>query len=199
MQCWENVMPRSITRISTVIALILIIAAALAGLANAAIPDSATKVYTACMSDSGSIRLINYESGVRCKATEKTRTWNKLGPPGADGADGEKGETGDQGLKGDTGDPGPAGVSGYEVITDDFVMTLNVEYGTSTVDCPVGKVPIGGGYDYSDLFTKNVATKEKDFMGASYPTESGWAVKWYHGIDNLAINFTVYVICASAT
>jgi len=195
-------MSPSIARIFAVIGLVLIVVISVAGLASAAIPDSNTNVYTACMSDSGSIRLINYENGKRCKATEKTRTWNKVGPQGLKGDTGDqglKGDTGDQGLKGDTGDQGPAGVSGYEVLTEDFVMTLQVESGTSTVDCPVGKVPTGGGYDYSHLFTLSVATKEKNFMGASYPTESGWAVKWYHGIDNLAINFTVYVVCASAT
>ncbi len=80
---------------------------------------------------------------------------------------------GDTGQRPDDEQQGPAGVSGYEVVTGAFVMTLNVEYGTSTVECPEGKVPIGGGYDYSDLFTKGIAAKEKDFMGASYPTETG--------------------------
>lgn len=188
-----------VARVLTVVALGLVLVVAASGFAMAAIPDSGTKVYTACMSDDGSIRLINYENGKRCKNAEKTRTWNQEGPAGADGAQGLKGDTGDQGLKGDTGDQGPPGVYGYEVVSQAFSMTLAVEYGTSSVDCPVGKVPIGGGYDYSDLFTKNVATKEKNFMGASYPTETGWAVKWYHGIDNLAINFTVYAVCATAS
>ena len=100
---------------------------------------------------------------------------------------------------GSAGPPGADGVSGREVVTGDFVMTLQVEYGTSTVDCPAGKVPVAGGYDYSDLFTKGVAPKYENFIGASYPTATGWAVKWYHGIDNLAINFSVYAICALAS
>lgn len=189
-------MPTTIARIPTLAALGIILVISAAGFARAAIPDSDTKVYTACVSDDGSIRLINYENGKRCKDAEKTRTWNKAGQAGADGANGADGA---DGLKGETGDQGPAGVSGYEIVTDDFVMTLNVEYGTSTVDCPEGKVPIGGGYDYSHLFTNSAAAKEKNFMGASYPTETGWTVKWYHGLEGIATQFTVYAVCATAS
>src|SRR5215212_9274259 len=114
-------MSGTINRVGTVIVLGIVLVASAAGFASAAIPDSTTKVYTACVSSDGSMRLINYENGKRCRDSEKTRTWNKVGPAGADG---------DDGLDGDTGDQGPAGVSGYEVVSQAFVMTVNVEYGT---------------------------------------------------------------------
>jgi hypothetical protein len=117
------------------------------------------------------------------------------GPPGPSGAPGAAGPPGPSGA---SGAPGADGVSGYEVVTGDFAMTLNVDSGTSTVDCPSGKVPVGGGYDFSDLFHYSIASNYEDFMAASYPTATGWAVKWYHGIDNLVIQFSVYAVCAVA-
>jgi hypothetical protein len=176
-------------------ALALVLAGSAVGFVSAAIPHSVTKVFVACLNSAGSIRVIDHQAGQRCSSSrERTISWNQRGPAGPVGQDGPAGP---EGSEGEEGPQGPAGVSGYEVVSDDFVMTDQVEFGTSTVNCPVGKQPIGGGYDYSDLFTKGVAPKEKNFMGASYPTETGWAVKWYHGIDNLEIEFSVYVICAS--
>jgi hypothetical protein len=189
-------MPRRVARVIAVSVLGVVLGASAFGLVNAAIPHSVTKVFVACRASGGTIRIIDHQAGSRCQSTEKTLQWNQrgpAGPPGPAGADGADGSAGADGPQ------GPAGVSGYEVVTDDFVMTLQAESGTSTVECPTGKVPIGGGYDYSDLFTKNVAPKYENFIGASYPTGTGWAVKWYHGIENLEINFSVYAVCASAS
>jgi hypothetical protein len=192
----------SLARVFAVTGLIAVLAVSTFGLADAAIPNSTTKVFTACRNSLGTIRVIDFQAGQRCKSTEKTITWNQRGPTGPMGSPGPKGDDGapgPTGAPGADGAPGTSGVSGYERVNADFMMALGVESGTSSVDCPVGKVPIGGGYDFSDLFTKNIAPKYEDFMGASYPTATGWSVKWYHGIDNLAINFSVYAICETAS
>lgn len=48
------------------------------GLALASIPSTSTGDYTACVKkSSGQVRMIDYQSGARCKAKEKTITWNK--------------------------------------------------------------------------------------------------------------------------
>jgi Collagen triple helix repeat (20 copies) len=157
------------------------------------------------MTGKGAVRLIDFQAGKRCHTGEKAIVWNQrgqAGPAGVDGqsgAPGAKGADGAPGSKGADGAPGANGVSGYEIVTQDFTMTLGVVSGTSTVQCPDGKVAIGGGYDYSDLFTKNVGPKWENFIGASYPTGTGWSVKWWHEIDNLAIDFSVYAVCALAS
>lgn len=147
--------------------------------------------------------MIDYQAGKRCTSTEVTRTWNQRGLTGATGQPGPSGAPGADGADGAAGADGaqgPAGVSGYEVVTGEFTMALNVEYGTSTLDCPTGKVPLGGGYDFSEVYTVfSISTPEKDFMGASYPSGTGWTVKWKHGISNLPIDFTMYVVCATAS
>jgi hypothetical protein len=183
----------------TTVALAMVLAGLTIGLASASIPNSSTKVFVACMNSLGQIRMIDHQAGKRCRTGEKTLQWNQRGPTGAMGPPGPIGSPGPSGSVGETGDQGPAGVSGYEVVTDDFVMTLGVVSGTSTVECPDGKVAIGGGYDYSDLFTKFVEAKWENFIGASYPDGSGWTVKWFHNMDNLAINFSVYAVCATAS
>jgi hypothetical protein len=181
------------------VALGIVLAGLTIGLASAAIPHSSTKVFVACMNSLGQIRMIDHQAGKRCRTGEKALQWNQKGPIGAMGPQGPIGSPGPAGSDGEAGDVGPAGVSGYEVVTDDFVMGVNVETGTSTVACPEGKVAIGGGYDYSELFTKSISTMEDNFIGASYPNGDSWVVKWRHGTSGLLINFSVYAVCASAS
>ena len=195
-------MNRIVSRLVVVPGLALLILVSSLGLVSASIPRSSNHVYSACMTGAGAIRMIDYEAGVRCGATETLISWNErglLGPAGPKGSTGSAGSDGAPGPAGTIGPPGAPGVSGYEVVSDDFVMTLGVEYGTSSVECPDGKVAIGGGYDFSSLFTKGVDPKYRNFMGASYPTGTSWTVKWYHGIDNLEIAFSVYAVCALAS
>lgn len=62
------------------------------GIAVAAIPD-ANGVYSACMNQDRTIKMINYAAGQRCTSTQKLLTWNQKGqtgargPAGADGVD----------------------------------------------------------------------------------------------------------------
>src|SRR5690349_20499802 len=118
---------------------------------SAAIPHSVTKVYVACMNSLGSIRLIDHQAGKRCTSKERTISWNQRGPTGAAGKDGAN------------------GVSGYEIVTKDFVISLDAMTGTSVVACPEGKVVIGGGYDYGKGFDRPRGQYGPLFMDASYP------------------------------
>jgi hypothetical protein len=78
----------------------------------AAIPD-AGGVFTACVKDGkGTVRLIDFEAGERCRAAETATTWNEQGPQGPHGEPGPQGEPGLQGPSGPQGDPGPQGPQG---------------------------------------------------------------------------------------
>jgi hypothetical protein len=83
------------------------------GVAYATIPDS-NNVYTACIKNAGTIRLIDpslpsTNAMSRCTSNESQVTWNQGGPKGPPG---DKGPTGDQGPVGDKGPAGNAGVAG---------------------------------------------------------------------------------------
>jgi hypothetical protein len=162
--------------------LAMILTASAIGLANAAIPNSITKVYVGCLNSLGAVRLIDHQAGKRCKSTERTISWNQRGQSGPVGA------------------PGADGVSGREIVTEDFVMSVDAMSGTSIVECPDGKVPVGGGYDYGKGFDRPRGQYGAVFMDASYPTETGWAVQWYHETaQNLEVPFTAYAVCAMAS
>ena len=91
------------------------VAAVLAGggVAMAAIPSTATGKITACVNkQSAAVRIIDSQAGKRCKPTEKTVTWNAVGPRGATGPAGPAGAPGERGPAGATGAPGAAGLTG---------------------------------------------------------------------------------------
>ena len=70
------------------------VAAVLAGggIAVAAIPSTTTGKITACVDkQSAAVRIIDSQAGKRCKATEKTVTWNAVGRQGATGPAGPAG------------------------------------------------------------------------------------------------------------
>jgi hypothetical protein len=89
------------------------------GVTYAAIPDSGTNVYHACMlKNVGTIRIIDpslpsSNALSHCSSSLETAvSWNQQGPKGAPGIQGVKGEQGIQGLKGDTGATGQKGDTG---------------------------------------------------------------------------------------
>jgi hypothetical protein len=71
------------------------------------------------------------------------RLVRRAGPSGEDGEDGLDGLDGQDGFDGLDGQDGQDGVSGYEVVRMAFDETAGVE--TEQVDCPSGKVVVGGG------------------------------------------------------
>lgn len=78
--------------------------------AIAAIPGSPSGVFHACYATrGGDLRLIDFESGTRCRRGERLVSWNQSGPSGLPGSQGPAGPTGPQG---ETGPTGPAGSQG---------------------------------------------------------------------------------------
>lgn len=90
--------------------------AAVAGVAYGAIP-SANGTITACVDSKGAVKVIDAEAGATCGAGKQTLTWNKQGKDG---------------------------VSGREVVTLE-TPSNSVDYKALQVNCPAGKVPVGGG------------------------------------------------------
>jgi hypothetical protein len=87
-------------------------ALAIATVAYAAIPDSGTGIYHACMvKTTGAIRMIDPSLPAstkrsHCISTEAPIKWNQIGPRGLSGP------SGPQGLSGPSGPSGPQGLSG---------------------------------------------------------------------------------------
>ncbi len=76
------------------------------------------------------------------------RLVRKPGPPGRDGEDGQDGldgRDGEDGLDGEDGEDGEDGVSGYEVVRETTEVPANQASASDEVDCPGGKVVVGGG------------------------------------------------------
>lgn len=117
------------------------------------------------------------------------------GPQGVAGATGPAGVQGVQGDTGATGPQGVAGVSGLEIVsaTRLYVFGLN----NASLDCPVGKVAIAGGYDLrmpvADPNGARVVTSRRDPLNAQR-----WL--WIIADDwGFAPDFELQVICVSAS
>jgi hypothetical protein len=82
------------------------------------------------------IRLRDLHGSVR-------RVARRPGPPGRDGEDGQDGLDGEDGVDGLDGVDGEDGVSAYEVVRGETPVTEAV--GFHGVECPAGKVVLGGG------------------------------------------------------
>ena len=106
------------SRLAAIIASGCVIGLISSSIAFADIPDSTTGVITACYPKwhfvhlSGMLRVIDAQSGDRCKWSETTLTWNQEGPAGPAGPQGDAGPEGPQGVTGTAGTAGPQGVTG---------------------------------------------------------------------------------------
>jgi hypothetical protein len=121
------------------------------------------------------------------------------GDPGPTGSVGPAGPAGPSGPQGVQGSPGSPGLAGYEVrvATTDF---SGVDHKTVGVDCPAGKVAVGGGANLVSLAAAagklaltvsqakaSVASGQGWFAAAQevVPTDASWRLN-------------VSVICANA-
>lgn len=119
-------------------------------------------------------------------ATKELYTWDgtvwvDAGPVGVPGATGAQGPV------------GPAGMSGYQVVQGDAVAISGDDWTvTTTVDCPTGKVAVGGGASFG-------APTYEIQISASYPTADGhgWTIV-VHNYDYAANTLHPYVICVTA-
>jgi len=121
-------------------------------------------------------------------------THGERGPAGERGAAGAKGNTGargQQGPRGATGATGPAGVSGYEVVQQSTAAAASRSQAI-TVNCPAGKVVLGGGGSTSGD-SGAVVTQ-------SYPVGSAsWSLTATTPTGTSDWQLTGYAICANVT
>jgi len=158
------------------------------GVALAAIPDSGTGVFTACVPANGTLRsvfMIDKQGGASCPAGFDEKTWNQIGPAGP------------AGPAGATGPAGPAGALGYQVV----VNTESVSHGSAVeghAACPSGKVAIGGGggiHDSADRLFYSAPDYD-----SSTGTATGWSAGIYDGNSGSGTeDLQIWAICANAS
>ena len=127
------------------------------------------------------------------------------GPQGQTGPQGPQGDAGPQGLQGPTGPSGAAGapgVSGREVVQATTTTAANPPNGTSvvaTVNCPAGKVPLGGGVSITPTSGANAT---RITLRSSVPTATGWqatALVTANFTTSTTASVTATAICAVVT
>jgi hypothetical protein len=113
------------------------------------------------------------------------------GPQGAQGVQGATGATGPSGAQGQQGPQGHPGVSGYEVINRS-VTSLNGTSTAFTVNCSLGKKPLGGGYYSTDGNGGNVQISKNAPFALS--GSLGWMVE-IKNASGASAGFMLYSIC----
>jgi hypothetical protein len=163
---------------------------ALAGTAYATIPAGDGVIQGCYAKSGGTLRVID-ASVTNCKAGETALNWSQQGVPGPTGDPGEPGPAGPQGEQGEPGAPG--GLAGYEIVSLNSA-TNSDDIKRALVNCPAGKVAVGGG-----------AIIQGDFGGValqeSEPRADGLAwVAQAHEIVATGLEWRLHVtaICADA-
>ena len=133
------------------------------------------RVIHACYKNDGDLRfkVINAPSET-CGVGFTALNFNQTGPigpsgqRGASGVTGQIGPKGASGVSGATGQTGDPGVSGYEIVSEAPTRTVaqpNLLFWNEEVECPEGKVQLGGGA-YAELFnSSDVSLGALDLMG----------------------------------
>jgi hypothetical protein len=183
---------RGLSRSFVVVALML----ALAGGVSYATALQTNTVYHGCYSKkTGVLRMLTH-TAPRCTRNEVAISWNQTGPQGPQGSAGVQGPKGDTGQ---TGPQGPQGPGGVEVVWN----TRPADGQGTTVNCPTGKIAIGGGAKGG----KNAWIYRQGPIGSSIPdpgtfpvgsTTTG-ATGWEANAANTTPSdpLAVYVICAT--
>lgn len=188
------------------------------GLAYAAASAPTTLIHACMNSNNGNLRIV--AEGQGCRTSESLLAWNQQGvqgetgahgPQGAQGETGETGSQGDQGPRGETGPQGPrgptgpagpagAGLSGYEIVDNDVSVGW-LSKGHVYVDCPEGKVVIGGGARSGTQVRgmPHLTWWEDTDMNIldSFPVdEDTWFVSAYYGVgDTVTKQLAAHAIC----
>ena len=197
-------MSNKVTRRRTIGAAAVVGLLAVGGVAYATIPTNG--VISGCyMKSGGSLRVIDATTG-KCSAKETSLNWNVQGAPGPQGPAGASGAKGDAGPAGPAGPAGADGVSGYEVVTKTADQTGGTFSDTiafaDSVDCPAGKVAVGGGATGSTA-KGNVSTGTIDLL-QSYPSAFSGKSSWQIVVGKRdasvfaaddSIHYTVYATC----
>ena len=167
---------------------------ALAGTAYATIPGGDGTIQGCYAKSGGTLRVID-ASVTNCKAGETALNWSQKGIPGPKGDPGEPGPAGPQGEQGEPGVPGR--LAGYED------RSASSEHDSSTpkvatVECPAGKVALGGGarlFDSNQFVAFQVALEDTTITNSG----NGWTAG-AHEVDAIDTpwRLVVSVICADA-
>jgi hypothetical protein len=116
------------------------------------------------------------------------------GPRGLDGAAGPPGARGPAGPQGEQGPQGPAGgISGWTLVTTQF-WVLAYDHSADSVNCPAGKVVLGGGYTLAQMPLESIG---KLVVWRSGPITHGWSI----GVQNATAEahfITVWATCAAS-
>lgn len=147
--------------------------------ASASIPDS-PDVIKACVSGTGSVRVIDpapLSTPDKCFPTETPLALSAKGTPGPSGPPGT------QGAQGPVGPPGPAGPPGPLSVKDFYF-----KFGSDVVKCDVGDFATGGGA--GDSFAGAIKISAPVFFPGN-GTPFGWEGKTVDGKPT-----TVFVMCA---
>jgi hypothetical protein len=158
----------------------ILIAAAVA--ATAAIPDANGVIHGCRNTKTGALRVIDTDKGQTCTKDEAALTWNQAGPQGPPGPQGVQGPA------------GANGVSGYEIVTQDFPL-IGSNMHQVTVNCPGGKVPLGGAFALSAGPTWNPSLIGGYGVPASELTATGYNV-WAQSGATSYTTLHVTITCA---
>jgi hypothetical protein len=136
-----------------------------------------------------SIRLVDLRERLRDMLTGPGRR-------GRAGLDGEDGQDGDDGFDGEDGEDGVDGVSGYQVVREATEVAADQGSATDEVDCPGGKVVVGGGAvpASADPGVVLVVTQS-----GPQDDNSGWRASVARLQGGAAWTLTVQAICTNVT
>jgi hypothetical protein len=109
---------------------------AAAGVATATTTPRAT-TYTACVTTGGQLYKVTVNGTPKCSGSDRTITWNAMGPRGYTGPIGPRGK------QGPAGPVGPTGTTGYATT----VIVSNGDSGTASLELPTGNYILGGADD----------------------------------------------------
>jgi hypothetical protein len=143
-------------------------------IAVASIPDSSGVIH-ACLKD-GKLRVIDSDAGQTCTASEQALSWNQTGPAGSQGP------------------AGTNGFSGYKLIRMGPVSFTGNDLRRVEVQCPEGKVPLGGGWLSSNPDDLKIWGSAPMYLNAD--GVNGWRITMQGRAFDSAYNVYVYVTCA---
>lgn len=188
-------------KIASTLSAVALAAGVGAGVAYAAIPNGSTGVISGCYSTlTGSLKVIDAQSGATCGLLEKPLAWNQAGPQGPAGPTGATGPSGAVGATGAAGSN--ASISTVQESAYTPVYGGSVQY-SAEASCPAGDLVTGGGYtSYVGSLTSPIVevTSEPDGVGTS---NQGWTVvaqdasALIEGMDQAGVH--VYAICTQTT
>jgi hypothetical protein len=137
-----------------------------------------------CVSKNGALRIILPDE--HCKPNESPLDWSIQGEPGPMGPPGPPGP---EGPEGDPGSPGERGGYGRETVREATALD-GVDHKQAVVECPAGKVVLGGGVWLSTtsgvVAASNFPLSNTPWFADAYevdPSVGDWAL-------------TAYAICA---